>query len=204
MTETDGSTPRRVSLGSDHPVWDRFFQVSPLVVIGTIEESGEIDLAPKHMAMPMGWDNYFGFMCTPAHATYGNAVRTGEFTVSVPRPSQIVLASLAAAPRCDDASKPALALLETIPATRVQGALLAEASLHLECRLHRVYDDFGEHSLITGAVVEAHVDEASIRRSDRDDEQLIFEAPLLAYLNPGRYAPVTHSFAFPFHEGWSR
>ncbi len=81
-----------VSLGTHHPIWDRFFWVAPLVVIGTREVSGEFDLAPKHMVCPLGWQNYFSFVCTPKHATYRNAQREKAFTVSYPRPDQVVIA----------------------------------------------------------------------------------------------------------------
>ncbi len=198
------STPDLVSLGAEHPIWERFFQVAPLVIVGTREPDGGYDLAPKHLAMPMGWDNYFGFACTPAHRTYQNALRERAFTVSFPKPSQVLFASLAAAPRCEDDSKPSLALLETFPARVVDGVLLQDAYLYLECETHRIYDDFDHNSLITGRVVEAHVSEEAIRRSDKDDEQLVFRAPLLAYVAPGRYAEVSQTFAFPFHRGWSR
>ena len=124
--------------------------------------------------------------------------------MSFPKPSQVIIASLAAAPRCEDGSQPSLEALKTFPAEVVDGVLVRDAALHLECETYRIYDDFGSNSLVTGRVVEAHVSEASIRRSDRDDEDAIFEAPLLAYVAPGRYAEVSHTFAFPFHEGWSR
>ncbi len=199
-----GREPDLVSLGVGFPIWERFFHVAPLIVVGTKEPEGGYDLAPKHLAMPMGWDNYFGFVCTPAHGTYRNARREGAFTVSFPTPSQVVLASLAAAPRCDDGSQPSLGVLRTFPARVVDGVLLADAYLHLECETFRIFDDFEENSLITGRVVEAHVTEAAIRRSDKEDEQAIFDAPLLAYVAPGRYAEVSHTFAFPFHEGWRR
>jgi flavin reductase (DIM6/NTAB) family NADH-FMN oxidoreductase RutF len=94
-----------VTFREDHPVWERVFTVNPLVVVGTREESGAYDLAPKHLAMPMGWENFFGFVCTPRHNTYHNARREGVFTVSYPRPTQVLLASLAAAPRDTDGSK---------------------------------------------------------------------------------------------------
>ena len=94
-----------VKLNLDKPIWDRFFWVSPLSVIGTLEEDGTPNLAPKHMVTPMGWQNYFGFVCTPRHSTYRNVEREGVFTVSMPRPDQVVLASLCAAPRCDDSSE---------------------------------------------------------------------------------------------------
>jgi hypothetical protein len=34
------------------------------------------------MVTPMGWQNYFGFVCTPAHATCQKIERSGEFTES--------------------------------------------------------------------------------------------------------------------------
>lgn len=200
---TTGS-PALVSLGAEHPIWNRFFHVAPLIVVGTREPDGGYDLAPKHMAAPMGWGNFFGFVCTPAHGTYGNAMREGAFTVSYPRPSQVLAASLAAAPRCEGDEKPSLEALKTFPAHVVDGVLLEDAYLHLECETHQIVDGFDENSLITGRVVEAHVSAEAIRRSDVDDQDLLLRAPLLVYLAPGRYAEVSESFAFPFHAGWAR
>ena len=193
-----------IALGVEHAFWERFFHVSPLIVVGTKEPDGTFDLAPKHMATPLGWDRYFGFVCTPAHGTYVNARREGVFTVSFPRPSQILSASLAAAPRCEGDAKPSLELLSTRPATVVDGVLLEEAYLHFECRTERIVDGFGENSLVAGEIVETLVTEESIRRSDRDDQELLMAAPLLAYVAPGRYAEVDQTVAFPFHAGWSR
>jgi hypothetical protein len=127
-----------VTFREDHPVWERVFTVNPLVVVGTREESGAYDLAPKHLAMPMGWENYFGFVCTPRHNTYYNARREGVFTVSYPRPTQVLLASLAAAPRDTDGSKLAADALPTFPASEVDGVFVEDAYLFLECaRPHR-------------------------------------------------------------------
>lgn len=193
-----------IRLGSEHRVWERFFQVSPLVVVGTKEPDGSFDLAPKHMATPLGWENYFGFVCTPSHGTYVNARREGAFTVSFPRPSQVLSASLAAAPRCETDEKPSLDLLATLPATVVDGVLLEDAYLHFECETERIVDGFGSNSLVAGRIVEVLVAEGSVRRPDRDDAELLLEAPLLTYVAPGRYAEVSETVAFPFHAGWSR
>jgi flavin reductase (DIM6/NTAB) family NADH-FMN oxidoreductase RutF len=201
---TSATQPTLVSLDLDQPIWERFFTVAPLVVVGTLERDGSYDLAPKHMAMPLGWGNYFGFICTPRHHTYSNIRRTREFTVSFPRPSQVLTASLTATPRCDRGQKPALNELPTIPATIVHGVFLQDAYLNLECKLIRIVEDFGENSLITGRIVAAHVNEAALRSSDRDDQDLLRQSPLLAYLSPGRFATVDHSQAFPFHEGFQR
>lgn len=194
----DNAEPRAVPIPVESPIWSRFFTISPLVIVGTREGDGH-DLAPKHMAMPLGWANYFCFVCSPEHATQANAERTGAFTVSFPRPGQVVEASLAAAPREQDSSKPSLAAVPTFPAREVDGVLVRDAYLWLECALERIIDGFGHSTLIIGRVVAASVDERALRASDADDADLIHEEPLLAYISPGRFARVSESFSFPFH-----
>ncbi len=193
-----------VSLDLDRPIWDRFFCVAPLIIVGTREEGGGYDLAPKHMAMPLGWGNYFGFICTPQHRTYQNIRRDRAFTVSFPRPDRIVSISLAAAPRCDNNSKPSLAALPTFPASAIDGVFLKDAYLFLECQLDRIVDGFGENSLIAGQIVAARVSESALRLYERDDADLLLESPLLAYLPPGRYAKIDRANSFPFHIGFKR
>jgi flavin reductase (DIM6/NTAB) family NADH-FMN oxidoreductase RutF len=193
-----------VTLRGDGAPWDRVFSVNPLVLVGTRDPGGGYDIAPKHMAFQLGWDRFFGFVCTPRHGTYHNARREGVFTVSYPRPTQVVLTSLAATPREGDGTKPLLDVLETFPAREVDGVLVRDAYFHLECALDRVVDDFGDNSLICGRVLTAHAHEDYLRASERDDHDLIHESPLLAYLHPGRYARVSESFSFPFPAGFMR
>jgi flavin reductase (DIM6/NTAB) family NADH-FMN oxidoreductase RutF len=185
------------------PIWDRFFTIAPLVLIGTKEAEG-YDLAPKHMVTPMGWDNYFGFVCAARHRTYQNIARDRVFTVSYPRPTQLVLTSLAAAPRCGDDEKPSLLALPTFPAQKVDGVFVRDAALFLECELDRIIDGFGVNSLIVGRVVAAYAHEDSLRTSDRDDQDVLQSAPLLAYVSPGRIAQVKDSFSFPFPLNFAR
>jgi flavin reductase (DIM6/NTAB) family NADH-FMN oxidoreductase RutF len=193
-----------VQLDLDKPIWERFFWVSPLTVVGTLEEDGSPDLAPKHMATPMGWQNYFGFVCTPRHSTYRNAKREGAFTVSMPRPDQVVLASLCAAPRCEDRAKPELDALQLRPSRRVKGFHLAQSYLFLECEVDRIVDGFGENSLVVGRIVAASVARDSLRTRERDGQDLIHDAPLLAYLGPWRFASISRTCSFPLPEGFKR
>ena len=198
-----------VSLDPEQRFWERFYMVSPLVVIGTRNEDEDTyNLAPKHMATPMGWSNYFGFVCTPRHKTYRNAVRGDSFTVSYPKPSQVVLASLAASPRVGDPQgprkKPSLNELPMIEADTVDGVFLKDAYLFLECELDRRVDELGENSLLIGKVVAVHVDKASLRVSEQDDETVIRDSPLMAYLPPDRYATIEDSKTFPFPAGFEK
>jgi flavin reductase (DIM6/NTAB) family NADH-FMN oxidoreductase RutF len=191
-------------LDLEHPVWEQVYMVAPLTVVGTREPDGTYDLAPKHLATPMSWEDHYGFVCTASHATYVNARREGSFTVSFPRPDQILFTSLAAAPRCDGDHKYALQAIPTIPATKVDGVLLENAYLHLECELDRIVDGFGINSLIIGKVIAASVAEDSRRDADRDAQEMIAHSPMLAYLHPGRFAEIVQTNAFPYHVGFKR
>lgn len=197
-----------VSLNPDEPFWERFYMVAPLVVIGTQNEDESYNLAPKHMASPMGWAEYFGFVCTPRHKTYRNAVRHDTFTVSFPKPSQVVLASLAASPRVGPPEgprrKPSLDQLPTRAASRIDGVFLEDAYLFLECELERRVDELGENSLLIGRVEAVHVDKKALRVSEQADDEAIRENPLLAYLPPDRYATIDSANTFPFPAGFEK
>lgn len=191
-------------LDLQHPVWEQVYMVAPLTLVGTREPDGSYDLAPKHLATPMSWADHYGFVCTPNHATYVNAQREGCFTVSFPRPDQVVLTSLAAAPRCEDDQKHALAAIPTVPASEVDGVLVEHAYLHFECELDRIIDGFGANSLVVGRIVAAAAAERSIRDADRDGQDMIAHSPILAYLHPGRFATIRETHAFPYHVGFKR
>lgn len=185
------------TLPIDLPIWERFFTVAPLVLIGTKEGTG-YDLAPKHLVTPLGWDNYFAFVCAPRHRTYQNIQHAQAFTVSYPRPTQLVLTSLAAAPRCGDDTKPSMPMLPTFPASRIDGIFIEDAAIFLECTLDRIVDGFGDNSLITGRIIAAHAHHDVLRTSEREDQEIIRQAPLLAYLPPGRMTAISESYSFPF------
>ncbi len=194
-----------IALDTGSPIWEHFFTLAPIVLIGTLEPDGQPDIAPKHLALPMSWDNYFGFVCTPRHATYTNARRNRSFTVTYPRPEQLLYTSLAASPRCgSDYSKPVLEAFETRPAKTAAGAFVAGAYLNLECELFKIIDGFGENSLITGRIVAAEVHRDAMRVSDGDDEELLRRAPLFACVYPGRFASVAETHLFPLPAGMQR
>ncbi|MGI9545289.1 MAG: flavin reductase [Cyclobacteriaceae bacterium] len=194
----DDATENLTQLDIDKAIWERFFTPAPIVVIGTREGNGH-DLAPKHMVTPLGWGNYFGFVCTPKHGTYHNVKHYGSFTVTYPKADQMVLASLAATPRYDKpGSKPITKHLPTFQSEIIDGIFLRDGYLFLECELDRIIDGFGANSLITGKIVAAQVDEGALRNSEIDDQELLVRSPLPVYLNPGRFAVIKDTIAFPF------
>jgi flavin reductase (DIM6/NTAB) family NADH-FMN oxidoreductase RutF len=202
MTTTLPTSLTPLSPGS--AMWERVFTLNPLVIVGTRDLGRVVDLAPKHLAFPMSWEDYFGFVCTRRHRTYQNILRTRVFTVSYPKPTQLILASLTAAPRCHDGTKAELAALPLFEAQVVDGVLLRDAYLHLECRLDRIVENLGSNSLIIGKISAAYADAEYLRDEALDDHELIHNSPLLAYLHPGRTARVSETFSFPFPAGFKR
>ena len=194
-----------ISLDVDLPIWERVFTVAPLVVIGSKEDDG-YDLAPKHMATPMGFGNYFGFVCTSNHSTYHNIKKTREFSVSFPTPDQLVLTSLSASPRTEKISKyhGIIEVLPIVKATTIDAPVLEDAYLFLECELFKIIDGFDENSLIAGKIKAAYAHPDYIRLSEKDEQQQIKQNPLLAYVSYGRFASITDTFNFPFPTGFKR
>jgi flavin reductase (DIM6/NTAB) family NADH-FMN oxidoreductase RutF len=197
MTTDTPSLHSLVELDTRTPIWERFFTVAPLVLVATKEDDG-YDVAPKHLAMPLGWKNYFGFVCSPSHATYRNVLAHREFTVSFPRADRILQTSFAAGGRLEDGSKPTLSAVPTFPARVVDGVLVEGCGLYLECVLERVVEGFADNGLIVGEIVSASVAREALRGSDVDDADLLNDLSPLVYLAPGRYGIVRETYSFPF------
>jgi flavin reductase (DIM6/NTAB) family NADH-FMN oxidoreductase RutF len=200
MTEAEVSAAGRgglVELPVEPGLWTRVFAVAPLVLVGTREGEG-YNFAPKHMAMPLGWEGFYCFVCSPRHATYRNIRAHPQFTVSFPQPGQIVESSLAAGGRLADDEKPALAALPIASARVVDVPFVDGCTVYLECELDRIVDGFGPNSLIVGRVVSASAAREAVRGVEVDDADLIYRLGLLAYLAPGRFAVVRDSLAFPY------
>jgi flavin reductase (DIM6/NTAB) family NADH-FMN oxidoreductase RutF len=186
-----------VRLPTEVPIWNRFFTVAPLVLVGTKEPDDTYDIAPKHMATPLGWKDRYCFVCTPRHATLANVRAREEFTVSFPLPEAVVVSGLAATAREEDA-KPDLAAVTTFPASVVDGVLVDGCYLYLECVLDSVVEGFDDAVLVVGKVVAAHVGERALRISESEDTEIIRGLPLLAYVSPGRFARIAVTDSFPF------
>jgi len=194
-----------LSLDITTSIWERVFTIAPLVIIGTKEDKG-YDLAPKHMVTPLGFGNYFGFVCTPRHATYSNIVKNNFFTVSFPVPEQVMETALSASPRIDCISKSEniLKALPLVKATTIDAPMIKGAYLYLECKLHKIINDFDDYSLITGTIVAAQVNKHHLRVSDKDERTQLKKYPLLAYIAQGRFARVEDTLNFPFPKDFKK
>ncbi len=188
----------------DESPFERAFTASSVVLVGTREKNGDPNLAPKHMVTPMGWSGYYGFACSPEHTTTDNIQRTEEFTVSYPRPDQIVSISFSAEARDEYGDKPKLDELNLMEAAEVDAPLVEEAYIYLECELDRILEDLGENNFVVGKIVRKYVHEDALRTPDRDDAELIQDNPILAYLHPDRYTEIDYSQAFPYPRNFKK
>ena len=85
----------------------------------------------------------------------------------------------------------------------MDGVVLEDAYLWLECELDRIVPGFEPATLIVGRIVAASADERYLRTADGDDADVIRQAPLLAYLSPGRFAEIRESRSFPLPADFS-
>ena len=195
-----------VELDIEKDIWDKCYTVHSLQLIGSKEEDGHYNFAPKHMAMPMGLSNHFGFMGTPRKSTYRNIQRENVFTVSFPKPEQLTLSSLTATRREDDDSKPVLDEIPTTPAQIIDGQFIRDSYFQLECKLVDILGKFGEWELIVGEILVARVDKNMLRpkHNESNESRLINNNPLLAYLHPNRFSIIEESQAFPFPRAFKR
>jgi|AntRauTorcE11897_2_1112592.scaffolds.fasta_scaffold00774_2 flavin reductase (DIM6/NTAB) family NADH-FMN oxidoreductase RutF len=204
MAKQDQSTMIDITDAPD--IWSRCFMVHSLVIIGSREANSAYNLAPKHMAMPLGFGNYFGFMGTPRKKTYENVKREKAFTVSYPQPHQLVLSSLSASRREKDDTKPIIEKIPTVDARRIDGKFLKDSYFQLECELSQTVGKFGEWELVVGEIVAAYVHKNAHRdeAKDKEDSKLIENHPLLAYLHPDRFSIVKESHNFPLPKDFKR
>ena len=195
-----------VNITDDPEMWNRFYSVHSLIVVGSMEENGNYNFAPKHMAMPLGFGPYFGFMGTPRKMTYRNIKREKVFTISYPRPEQLVISSLTASRREDDDTLPIIEQVPTSDAQDIEGKFLKDSYIQLECKLSEMLGKFGEWEIVVGEIVSAcaHKDALREEGDDADEDNQIQQHPLLAYLHPNRFSVVEESNAFPFPKDFKR
>ena len=194
-----------LSLNVNETIWDHFYTVAPLVVIGSIENE-EYDLSPKHMVTPIGFSNYLGFVCTPRHRTYHNIKKEKKFTVSFVRPSQVLLTSLSAIPRCENNhfTKEIVKKIPTITTRRKDNIFIADSYVLFECTLHKIIDGFDDYSIITGKIEAAFVHKDYKIFSEVDQQKHIYDNPILAYIAQGRFASIKETFSFPYPKDFHR
>ena len=128
-------TKHIIELDAGKPIWDRCFMVAPLVLVGTRDEDGSLDLAPKAHGVPDGLaGTTSGLSAAP--------VTRHTSTSSEPASSRSAIPSLPryftqVSPRhraTRVVRRPSCRAFPTFPAKKVDGEFIEDAYLFLECR----------------------------------------------------------------------
>ena len=181
-------------------LWERLFMVSPLVLVGTKEGDGW-DFAPKHMAMPLGWEGFYCFVCTPRHATYRNIEAHPQFTVSFPRPDQVLESSYAAGGRFGDRCEADAGRRSVVPARVIDGRVLDGLCARARMRARPDHRRVRAEQPRRRAGGRSAVDAATRCAAPRWTTPIsCIGSGCSPTSPPGRFAVVRDSLSFPFPE----
>lgn len=131
--------------------------VRPVVVITTISERGISNAAPFSFNSPISFDPpLYGFSCNPAHDTWRNIQKNGEFVVNVVGKGLGELLHILETDYPYEESELTHAGLTETRAKKVRPPRIEEACAWIECRMEH-HIELGDHVWITGRVLVAEV-----------------------------------------------
>jgi len=105
----------------------------------------------------------------PGHYSTPFIEREGNFTVNIPRSSQVVEADYCGlVSGRDDPDKPATCGFTMLPASQISSPLIAECPLNFECRVVRKVPA-GKGAFYLAEILETHVDEEALTEDKKID-----------------------------------
>ncbi len=127
--------------------------VRPVVVITTISERGIANAAPFSFNSPISSEPpLYGFSCNPAHDTWKNIQKNGEFVVNVVGKDFGELMQVLETDYPYEDSELKHAGLTEEKAKAVKPPRIKEAIAWIECKLEK-HVELGDHIWITGSVL---------------------------------------------------
>lgn len=148
--------PKKVALGLDKKTWHPSVLPGQIVVVSTVNDEGEPNLAPKSWIMMAAFTGpIIAFGCNTEHTTYRNIIMTGELVINIP-PEALVeriysLIRYYAEERIQHSG------FTLSPAQKVKPPIVQECRAHLECQLDSV-KEYGSEVVIFGRIVAASID----------------------------------------------
>jgi flavin reductase (DIM6/NTAB) family NADH-FMN oxidoreductase RutF/uncharacterized protein YciI len=154
---------RKTSFDVHKESWHPSILPGQIVLISTVDENGEPDVAPKSWITMVAFAGpILAFGCNKSHATYRNVLATRQFVVNVPREG--LVERIWAMPGFHGAERIRQAGFATEPSSRVRPPSVAECSAHLECELD-TSKEYGEEVLMFGRVVAGRIESACVTGS---------------------------------------
>ncbi|GAB4388958.1 MAG: flavin reductase family protein [Thermodesulfovibrionales bacterium] len=164
---------------------------TPILVVGTYDEQGR----PNVMTAAWG-----GICCSSppcvsvslrkATYSYGNLVRRGAFTISVPSEDHIKEVDFFGMVSGREGDKFSRAGLTPVRADHVDAPYVGEFPLVLECKLMKTVE-IGLHTLFVGEVMDLKVEESALAEDGRPDIERVkpfsFTPESRTYYATGRF-----------------
>jgi flavin reductase (DIM6/NTAB) family NADH-FMN oxidoreductase RutF/uncharacterized protein YciI len=147
---------RKVPFALDKGFWHPSVLPGQIVLVSTVNERGEPNLAPKSwITMAAMAGPIIAFGCNSAHATYQNIVATGTFVINIP--AEPLAERIWLLMRFHGTERLWQSGFTFQPAQKVKPPLMAECPAHLECELESV-KQYADEVVIFGTIVAASID----------------------------------------------
>jgi flavin reductase (DIM6/NTAB) family NADH-FMN oxidoreductase RutF/uncharacterized protein YciI len=147
----------KVAFPADKVDWHPSVLPGPLVLVSTVDASGEPNIAPKSWISMMAFRGpVLAFGCQRSHATARNAEEAGEFVVNFP--PEALVERIWVMPASHGTERIRRSGLTLLPASRVAPPLIGECKAHLECKLESI-TRLGQEVVVFGRIVAASIDE---------------------------------------------
>ncbi len=131
----------------------------PTILVTTTNQEGRVNAAPFSFVMPVSIKPpLLAFASVPTHHTYQNLKETSEFVVNIPSADILRELWITGEKFPSGVSEIEKAGLTEIPSTKVTAPRIAECIAQMECKVFWI-KDAGDHHLIVGEVLKAHVNE---------------------------------------------
>lgn len=183
---TGSPRPAKIAFPADKADWHPSVLPGPIVLVSTVDERGEPNIAPKSWISMMAFRGpVLGFGCHRSHATARNAEQAGEFVVNIP-PEPLV-ERIWAMPASHGSERIARSGLTLLPARQVAPPLIAECKAHLECKLDAI-TRLGPEVVVFGRIVAASIDEDCAGSASLADQY--FRLRPVFFLEEGVYGSI--------------
>jgi flavin reductase (DIM6/NTAB) family NADH-FMN oxidoreductase RutF/uncharacterized protein YciI len=165
--------------------WHPSVLPGPIVLVSTVDEHGEPNIAPKSFVSMMAFGGpVLAFGCHRSHATAQNAERSGEFVVNFP--PEPLAERIWAMPSSHGAERIVRSGLSLLPASAVAPPLIAECKAHLECRVESI-TRLADEVVIFGRITAASIDKDCLGTDVADQ---YFRLRPIFFLEEGVYGSI--------------
>lgn len=150
-------TVGKVAFDPEKHMWHPSVLPGQIVVVSTVDERGEANLAPKSWIMMAAFAGpVIALGCNVEHSTYQNIAATGQFVINIP--GEPLAERIYALIRSHGKERIQQSGFTLMPAQKVKPPIVEECRAHLECELESI-KQYGDEVVIFGKIVAASIDE---------------------------------------------